>query len=131
MITSTTQPQSSFGSRVRSAVFWRSGTQILSQLVSWGVTVYVMRLLDPKDYGLFAMSQVVTVMLNFLNGYGFANALIGGESVTPQRIRQTFGLLILLNGSLALIQFISAPLAGAYFHQEQVTNMLRWQALLY
>jgi len=128
---STAQPETSFGSRVRSAVFWRSGTQILSQLVSWGVTVFVMRLLDPKDYGLFAMTQVVTVMLFFLNGYGFANALIGGDSVTLLRIRQTFGLLILLNGSLAIIQFFAAPLAGAYFHQDLVTVMLRWQALLY
>lgn len=128
---STVQPDTNFASRVRSAVFWRSGTQILSQLVSWGVTVFVMRLLDPRDYGLFAMTQVVTVMLFFLNGYGFANALIGGDSVTPQRIRQTFGLLILLNGSLAVVQFLAAPLAGAYFHQELVTTMLRWQALLY
>lgn len=131
MTTAEATPDTNFSDRIRSAVFWRSGTQILSQIVSWGVTVLVMRLLDPKDYGLFAMTQVVTVILNFLNGYGFANALIGGDSVTPLRIRQTFGMLILLNGGLALAQFAAAPLAAAYFHQEQVAQMLRWQTLLY
>src|SRR5690606_149052 len=47
-----------FGDRVRSAVIWRSGSQILAQLVTWSVTLVVIRLLDPADYGLFAMTQV-------------------------------------------------------------------------
>jgi O-antigen/teichoic acid export membrane protein len=120
-----------FGNRVRSAVFWRSGSQIVSQIISWVVTILVVRLLDPKDYGLFAMSQVVLVMLNFLNGYSFASALIRAESIDSHRIRQTFGLLILLNGGLALVQFMCAPLAAAYFHQPIIARLLRWQALLY
>ncbi len=124
-------PAPSFGNRVRSAVFWRSGTQIISQIIAWGVTILVVRLLNPADYGLFAMTQVITVMLNFLNGYSFASALIRAETINTQRIRQTFGLLILLNSGLALIQFLSAPLAAAYFHQPMITPMLRWQALIY
>ncbi len=118
------------------AVFWRSGTQIVSQIVAWGVTIFVMRMLDPRDYGLFTMTQVVTTVLNFLNGYGFANALIRTESFDTRRIRQTFGMLILLNGSLAVVQLLAAPLAAAYFHksaidQSTLTAMLRWQALIY
>jgi len=124
-------PPNSFGNRVRMAVFWRSGTQIFSQLVQWGVTILVVRLLDPRDYGLFAMTEVVTVMFNFLSGYSFASALIRAESVDTLRIRQTFGLLILLNGGLALAQFLTAPMAAAYFHQPMVAQMLRWQALIY
>ncbi len=126
-----TSPNATFGNRVRSAVFWRSGTQIVSQIIAWGVTILVVRLLNPADYGLFAMTQVVTVMFNFLNGYSFASALIRTESFDEQRIKQTFGLLILLNGGLALTQFLTAPLAAAYFHQPMVAQMLRWQSLLY
>lgn len=120
-----------FGNRVRSAVFWRSGTQIISQLIAWAVTILVVRLLDPKHYGLLAMSQVVVAFLSFLNGYSFASALIRAESIDAHRIRQTFGLLILLNAGLALLQLICAPLAAAYFHQPLVAAMLRWQALIF
>ncbi|MDZ4387319.1 MAG: hypothetical protein U0998_08960 [Moraxellaceae bacterium] len=35
-----------FGSRVRSAVIWRSGSQILAQIITWGSTLMVSRLLS-------------------------------------------------------------------------------------
>ncbi|WP_414900635.1 hypothetical protein ACMT1E_12530 [Sphingomonas flavalba] len=47
----------SLENRVRSAVFWRSGSQILSQIVMWVATLIVIRLLAPSDYGLFAMTH--------------------------------------------------------------------------
>lgn len=121
-----------FGNRVRSAVVWRSGTQIVSQIISWGVTLAVLRILDPGDYGLFAMSAAVLVFLNFLNGYGFVSALIQSEHVEEIRIRQAFGMLILLNVALALIQvFVAAPLAAAYYREPIVADMLRWQSLIF
>jgi hypothetical protein len=94
-----------FGSRVRRAVIWRSGSQILAQIITWGSTLLVIRLLDPSDYGLFAMTQVVLAFLAFLNGWGFASALVQSDSVDPFRIRQAFGLLLLLNALLAAIQY--------------------------
>jgi O-antigen/teichoic acid export membrane protein len=125
-------PPEDFGKRVKSAVFWRSGTQILSQLISWGSTLAVIRILEPSDYGLFAMTSVVLVFLNFLNGYGFVSALIQSEKVEPIRIRQAFGMLILLNAGLAAIQFFAvAPLAAAYYHEPVIAEMLRWQSLIY
>jgi O-antigen/teichoic acid export membrane protein len=121
-----------FGNRVKSAVIWRSGTQILAQMISWGVTLAVLRILEPSDYGLFAMTSVVLVFFNFLNGYGFVSALIQSESVEPIRIRQAFGMLLLINGALALIQLaVAAPLAAAYYREPTVAEMLRWQALIY
>jgi O-antigen/teichoic acid export membrane protein len=119
------------GERVRGAVLWRSGSQILAQLLSWGSTLFVIRILDPSDYGLFAMTQVVLAFLAFLGGYGFASALIQSETLEPIRVRQAFGLLLLLNAGLALIQILIAPLIAAYYRQPEVAELLRWQSLLY
>jgi O-antigen/teichoic acid export membrane protein len=125
------QSNIAFADRVRSAVYWRAGSQIAAQLVMWSATVLVVRLLDPHDYGLFAMSQVVLVAFNFLNGYSYATSLIQAESVSQHRIAQVFGMLLLLNGSLALAQLIIAPLAAEYYHQPIIADMLRVQALLF
>lgn len=129
----TTDPNQpgSFSARVRSAVFWRSGSQIAAQMVMWAATIIVVRLLDPHDYGLFAMSQVVLVVLNFLNGDSFASSLIQADTVDRKRISQVFGMLLLSNLALAAVQFAAAPLAAAYFRQPVVADMLRVQALLY
>ncbi|PEQ11343.1 lipopolysaccharide biosynthesis protein [Novosphingobium sp. PC22D] len=116
---------------VRKAVFWRSGSQILSQAVAWGSTLAVVRILHPEDYGLFAMTQVILVFLNFLNGYAFASSLVRQRDLTPQLIRQGFGLLLLINAGLALLQLGLAPLAAAYYRQPIVADLLRLQALIY
>lgn len=122
---------SGFANRVRSAVFWRSGSQIVSQVVMWTTTLAVIRILDPSDYGLFAMTQVVMVMLAFLNGYGFASSLIQQQQIDRFRVRQAFGLLLILNVGIAALQFAAAPAVAAYYGQAQVAELLRWQTIMY
>ncbi|HLV08407.1 MAG TPA: lipopolysaccharide biosynthesis protein [Croceibacterium sp.] len=117
--------------KVRQAVIWRSGSQIVAQAIAWGSTFLVIRLLDPSDYGLFAMTQVVLVLLNVMNGYGMASALIRAETVTPRQLSQVLGLLLLLNGALAAAQFATAPWVAAYYRQPMVADLLRVQSLLY
>lgn len=119
------------GASVKRAVIWRSGSQIFAQAVAWASTLMVIRILDPADYGLFAMTQVVIVFLNFLNGYGFAGWLIREPELSERRIRQAFGLLLLVNGALALLQVSLAPLAAAYYRQSEVAALLRVQALIF
>lgn len=129
--TSPNQGAESLRDQVRSAVIWRSGTQILGQIITWASTFLVIRILSPSDYGLFAMTQVVLVLLNMLNGYGLASALIQRRHVDRRAERQLFGMLILLNFGLAAIQFAAAPVAAAYYRQPIVADLLRVQALLY
>lgn len=117
--------------RVRSAVFWRSGSQFAAQLVMWASTFLVIRLLEPEDYGLFAMTQVVLVLLNLMNGWGFASALVRDPDCTRFQQRQVFGMLCLLNFSLGAAQFLLAPLAADYFNEPMVATLLRVQAVLY
>lgn len=129
--TETPAPRPSLAAQVRTAVIWRSGSQVLTQIVSWASTLIVIRLLAPEDYGLFAMAQVMLTLLSTMNGWGLASALIREDEVSEERLRQTLGMLILLNGGLALTQFIAAPLVAAWFEQPMVTQLLRVQSLLY
>src|SRR3546814_16115332 len=105
-----------------------SSDLIVAQLITWAATFLVIRLLDPSDYGLFAMTGVVLVFLNLMNGYGFASALVQSESIDRQRVAQVFGMLILLNGALAADPVLIAPAAAAYFPQPRLAPTLRPQA---
>lgn len=123
--------RTSLAAQVRTAVIWRSGSQVLTQIVSWCSTLIVIRLLAPEDYGLFAMAQVMLMLLSTMNGWGLASALIREEEVSEERLRQTLGMLIILNCGLALTQFVAAPLVALWFEQPLVTELLRVQSLLY
>ena len=120
-----------FGRQVRRAVIWRSGSQIAGQVIAWASTFLVIRILTPEDYGLFALTQVMLMLFTLLNGYGLASAAIQREKVSPHELRQIFGLMLLLNGALALAQILCAPLAAAYYRQPMVADLLRVQSLIY
>ena len=111
--TSSNQGAESLASKVRSAVIWRSGSQILAQMVQWAATFLVIWILSPSDYGLFAMTGVVLVFLNMLNGYGLASGLIQQPDITRHQICQLFGMLIALNVALGAAQLVLAPVAAA------------------
>ena len=57
--TASAESKAGLSGQVRRAIFWRTGTQILSQIISWTVTLIVIRILNPADYGLYAMAQVM------------------------------------------------------------------------
>jgi hypothetical protein len=69
--------------------------------------------------------------MQFLNGYGLVSALVQSESLDTHRLRQAFGIMLLLNGSLAALQLGIAPMAADYYDQPLVADMLRVQALIY
>ena len=125
------QAAESLAAKIRQAIIWRSGSQILAQLIQWTATFLVIRILQPADYGLYAMSGVVLGLLNLLNGYSLASGLIRQPSVTRLEIRQLFGMLLLLNLGLAALQLAAAPLIAAWYRQPEVAPILRVQALLY
>lgn len=117
--------------RVRNAVLWRSGSQFAAQLILWGSTLVVIRLLAPSDYGLMAMTQVVAAFLAILSGQGFASSVVQARDIDERQVRQMFGLLILVNVGLALVQLALAPYAAAYYSQPLVADLLRVQAAGY
>jgi len=120
-----------FADQVKGAVIWRSGSQIAGQLIAWASTFLVIRMLNPSDYGLVAMTGVVLTFLDLFNGWGFASALVRDDRIDRHRIGQVFGMLLLMNGGLAALQFALAPVAADYFHHPMVADMLRVQALFF
>jgi len=50
-------------SKVLAGLFWTGGARLGSQLITWAITIVVIRTLSPSDYGLLAMA---TVFVNFL-----------------------------------------------------------------
>lgn len=130
-IIETGSPPSNLARRVMHGIVWRSGSQIFAQLITWAATFMVIRLLRPADYGIFAMTQSVLVLFGVFTGASFASALVRQKEVRPTELSQLFGLLILLNAALAIIQIAIAPLVAGYYRQPIVAELLRVQALLY
>jgi teichuronic acid exporter len=111
--------------RVLSSLGWSAGARFTGQLITWSITIVVMRLLTPQDYGLMAIAGVFIGLLMFLNELGLGAALIQKQHLEETILRRVFGLLLLVNLGLFLLLLLSAPLIAAFFEEQRVVPIIR------
>ena len=111
--------------KVLSGLRWSAGARFLGQLITWAITIIVMRLLTPGDYGLMAMAGVFIAFLMMLNELGLGAALIQKQEIDETTLRQTFGMLWVINFCLFLILLLIAPLIGSFFHEQRIVPIVR------
>jgi len=51
--------------KARSATYWLFGSNIVIQLISWAITIFVARILSPDGYGLFWYGCPLTFFRRF------------------------------------------------------------------
>ncbi len=115
----------SFKSRVVSGFGWVAGANFLGQLVTWIITIAVMRLLNPSDYGLMSMATLFVAFLSMMATAGLGPAIVQAISIDDGKLRQLFGLITTLNVVLCVALFSAAPLIAGFFDEQRLTDIVR------
>ena len=96
----------------------------LGQILTWAITIVVVRLLNPGDYGLLAMAMVFMGFLSLVAEAGLGLALIQAPTLDKPTLRKIFGVVILVNGVLFALQFATAPLVARYFDEQRLVAIV-------
>ncbi len=126
-------PSPDLKDRVVSALKWSAAGKLLGQLISWTVTLYVMRRLDPSHYGLMGMATVAISFLMVINELGLGATLVQRKNLDELAKRQVFGLVLMVNAGLFALLFLAAPWIAAYYKEPEVapvTRALAFQLLM-
>ena len=107
-------------SRVVSGLKWQAAAKVGSQVISWSVTIYVMRLLAPADYGLMAMTMVLVGLSALVAEMGFGAALIRAPVADLPLQRSVFGFALITNLALYALLVAAAPLAVWHFSEPRL-----------
>lgn len=110
--------------KVLSAVKWSVLNRIVAQVVTWGATIFVIRLLAPEDYALIAISGLVIGFSQLLRDLGLGASIIQRDDIDDEKMRIIFGVIIVTHIIMFLIVNMLAPLAAAYFDQEKLMDIL-------
>tara|TARA_R110002124_G_scaffold128168_1_gene288830 strand:+ start:2613 stop:4052 length:1440 start_codon:yes stop_codon:yes gene_type:complete len=102
-------------SKVMSALRWSAAARFLGQAVSWGITIMVIRLLSPGDYGLMAMAMVLVSFLVLLNTVGLDAVLVQDKELDEQMTRQIFGVVIVINTLFFALLFFGAGMVASFY----------------
>ncbi|MBB5018891.1 O-antigen/teichoic acid export membrane protein [Chitinivorax tropicus] len=116
---------SNLRSQVVSGLRWTAGARIVSQVFTWAMTIIVIRLLTPGDYGLLAMANIFVAFLMLMSEIGLGLSIVQADKVELPELRQIFGLVILSNMSLCVLLLVLAPLIASFFNEPRLTMVIQ------
>ncbi len=123
----------SLRSRAIIALKWSAGSQFLAKAITWAITLYVIRILSPADYGLMALAVVLTNFVGLFNDLGLNAALIQRRELGQAIVAKIYGAILCSSALLFLVlQFSASPFADFYGHEalEDVIRVLSLQLLI-
>ena len=112
-----------------SGVRWTVSARVLVQLITWPTTIIVMRLLNPRDYGLVAMSTVVIEFVSMFGDPGLAAGLVQTEVLRADTSRAASALIALINLVLLGTLLLAAPSVAAWYQAPELTQIIRVASL--
>jgi O-antigen/teichoic acid export membrane protein len=114
---------------VLSGLFWAGGARLLGQIFTWAITIVVIRVLTPDDYGLLAMAMVLVSLLYLTSEAGLDTALVQASDVDEHKLRGIFGAVILIDFALFAFLFVAAPAIAYFFDEDRLVWIIRVLAL--
>jgi O-antigen/teichoic acid export membrane protein len=108
---------------------WIAVAKFSSQIVSWAVTLVVMRLLLPQDYGLMAIVTVVISVLSNVAELGIGASVIQSREVTREELAKISGLITLVSAGVFVAVCAAAPLIAAIYAMPPLRPLIQVAAI--
>ena len=108
-----------------SGLFWQFAQKVLGQVISFGISVVLARLLMPENFGVVALAGMFTVLLGIFIDCGFGTALIQKKDADDLDFSTIFWTQIVFSTIIYLVVFSLAPWFSILFHTPELTKVIR------
>ncbi len=92
-------------------------------------SVVIARLLTPAELGIFSVAMVLISVVNILRDFGVVNYVIQEKEINPERIRAASAVTFLAAWGIAIVVWLTADLAAAFYRQTGIADVMRVLAL--
>jgi O-antigen/teichoic acid export membrane protein len=115
--------------QVLAALKWTSLAKLVGQILSWGVTLVVLRLLVPADYGLMAIVSMIITVLASIAELGLGASLVQAPQLNRDDLGAVTGAVIVLNLGIGVLVALLAPLAAWFYTEPRLTPLIQFASL--
>lgn len=109
-----TSSQKRFDKALVGGFAWTAGVKWISQVLTWGMTLIIARLLQPSDYGLIGMAAIYLGLVQLLSEFGLGTAIITIRDLTDDQVSQ-LNTLSLLVGVVCFAASVAVAIPVAHF----------------
>ena len=117
--------------KIFKGVSWLAVFNLISQIFSWVITIVIARILVPEDYGLMAMSTIITSYALSLSELGLGNAIIQRPSVTKKELSSVFWFMMGITVVLGISCFPVSYLTAHIMHEPRVIPITQTVAIIF
>lgn len=111
--------------KIAAQFFISNGATVVNFLLS----VYIARLLDPSEIGVFSMAAVLVAFAHVFRDFGVVSFIRSQKTLTTQSLRAAMGVMMCASWSFALVVFLAAPLAADYYGNARVAEVMQVLAI--
>ena len=112
-------------------ISWASASQIGRQIIQYSTTLVLVYNLDPKDFGLMALAIMIVNFLEVFKDLGTGAAIIQKPDISEKFLSSVFWTNIIIGFTVALIMIFISNLAGYFFHNYQLPDVLKVMSLAF
>ena len=104
---------------------WSLAETFSVQIVQFIVGIILARILDPKDYGLIALTGIFLGISAAITDGGFEKTIIQKRDLLPIQLSTLFYINVILGVFLTIVHVILAPYISQFFNAPGLTPILQ------
>ncbi|WPU95293.1 lipopolysaccharide biosynthesis protein [Mucilaginibacter sabulilitoris] len=120
----------SFKEKAVSGILWSLWQQLSGKLISFGISIFLARILDPAEFGLIAMLSLFIAIGNSLLDSGLTASLIRTTDADQRDFSTIFYFNLIGSTILYGVLFLTAPLIADFYHQPILKAVVRVYGLI-
>ena len=121
----------SLKSKSLTALGWDLIGKYSNQLTSCVISIFLARILEPRDFGLIAMANVFIALSQSFTDMGFGKALVQAKNPTSTQYSTVFYINVAIGVLLCLLFIGIAPWIALYFEDPMVKPITQVMSLVF
>ncbi len=113
------------------AFIWDFFGKLARNVTGFIVTIFLVRLLEPSDFGLIAMIMVIVSVAFIFTDIGLGSALIQRRRVLPIHYSSVFYFNVFVGMLLTLITFFSASWISEFYNNEKIVSLMQVMSIIF
>ncbi|MFN8573998.1 MAG: lipopolysaccharide biosynthesis protein [Gemmatimonadaceae bacterium] len=105
-------------------IAWMGGVKWITQMLTWGSTILVARVLDPSDFGLYAFATSYMGIVTLLSEFGIGTTVVTFRKLSDDGLSQINTLAVLFGAVGFLVSCIAAPLLALFYRAPALTAVV-------
>lgn len=103
---------------------WNIIVTVVNYIALFMSMIVLARWIAPADFGIAALASSSIVLFSLLSQFGFAQAIIGLETINKEITDSVFTFSLIIAAVLYVILFLVSPIVASFYHKPLLQKLL-------